>query len=246
MVRSLMGKSYDQEYIKKRTNEIYDALPMDKEQRIACLKERDEIIDLNYTYFGYIANSTYVDNASYEDKFQTAIMSFLGMWWKYKWTPKYRADLSFGVFFKPRLSEEVRRYLTSVPYTTKRTVYSKVAKLLGKPWTEITYDDLSKVQLPAKDMLAVQAVLGASAPADLADCELYLHAIMPDTIDKYQTTAYDSIEELLIQETIDAESKLTNVQLHKIAEMYSLDYSELKALYPKAMETLYKRLHDAL
>lgn len=241
-----MNEKTDPKYVKQRTSEIYDSLPMELEARKACKKERDEIIELNYSFFGYVANSTFVENTTYEDKFQTALASFLTMWWKYKWTPKYRDDLSFAVFFKPRLCEEVRRHLAQVSYTTKRTVSRKAAKLLNKPWTEITYDDLSKIELPAKDMIALQAVLGANSSMDMADCELYLHRQTPEGIEKYQTSSYNSIEELLIQETIEAESKLSDAQLRSIASMYSLEYSEVKLLYPKALETLYKRLHDNL
>ena len=233
----------DKDWIVKRTIELYDSLPMDKEARIACHDVRDEIIELNYTFFGYVASSTFVENVPYEDKFQTALMAFLGMWWKYKWTPKYRDDLSFAVFFKPRLSEEIRRYLSTVSYTQRRTVCMKAAKQLGKPWNSITYEDLSKVNLPADDMLALKCVLGAHMPVDLAECELFIGEESQEKgIEKYQTTMFDTIEELLIQETIEQEAQLTDKQLRNLADLYTLDFDEIKMLYPKALDRLYKRL----
>ena len=232
-------------YIKQRTIELYDSLPMVKDERIKCIAVRDEIIDLNYKFFGYVASSTYADNAQYEDKLQTALMAFLGMWWKYKFAPEYRTDLSFSVFFKPRLSEEIRRYLCSVSNTTRRTVCMKAAKQLGKHWAEITFDDISKVNLPPNDMIALKAVLGANIPADIADFDMYLQSTEPvHTIESYQTTKYYSIEELLIQEMIEKESQLTDKDLSNMADMYGLKYLELKAKYPKALETLYQRLTE--
>ena len=69
---------YTKEYIKQRTQEIYDSLPTELEQRKRCFKERNEIIDLNYSFFGYVASTTFVENTPYEDKLQTAILSFMG------------------------------------------------------------------------------------------------------------------------------------------------------------------------
>ena len=77
---------FTKDYIKSRTQELYDSLPMDLEARKAALDVRDEIIELNYAFFGYIASNTFVDGVEYDDKLQTALMSFMGMWWKYKWT----------------------------------------------------------------------------------------------------------------------------------------------------------------
>ena len=94
----LISDKNSKEYVKQRTIELYDALPMDLEQRKVRYDIRDEIIELNYKFFGYVATSTFVENISYDDKFQTALMAFLGMWWKYKFAPKYRTDLSFAVF----------------------------------------------------------------------------------------------------------------------------------------------------
>ena len=233
---------YTKEYIKQRTQEIYDSLPTELEQRKRCFKERNEIIDLNYSFFGYVASTTFVENTPYEDKFQTAILSFMGMWWKYKWG-KYRADLAFTSFFKLRIAEEVKRRLSTVSYTTRRTLCMKVAKQLNKKWSEVNYDDLSKVSLPVDDMIAIKAVLGASYPADLADHELFLEApSAAPGIEKYHTCMYDTIEELLIQEMIETESRLTDKKLYDMANMYCIPYEELQRKLPLAMEMLYNRL----
>lgn len=242
-----MPKSYDAQYIKTRTIEIYDSLPMEKEARIACKKERDEIIDLNYTFFGYVASSTFIENVAYEDKFQSALLSFMGMWWKYKWTPIYRDDLSFAVFFKPRIAEEIRRFNATVSYTKRRGACMKAAQQLGKAWNEITYEDLSKVTLPADQMLALKSILGANIPVNMSDAELFLHSNRPvQGIEKYQTDEYDTIEELLIQEMIETESQLTERDIKKLSKLYDIPYAELMNAYPKALIVLHKRLCDNL
>ena len=43
------------EYIKQRTLELYAMLPEDEEERKSRLDIRDEIIDLNYKFFGYVS-----------------------------------------------------------------------------------------------------------------------------------------------------------------------------------------------
>lgn len=243
----ISNKKYDKEYIKRRTNELYDQLPMDKEERKIRLDIRDEIIKLNYSFFGYVASNTFVENTTHEDKFQTALLSFMGMWWKYKWTPKYRADLSFTVFFKPRLSEEIRRYLSPVSYTTKRCLCMKAAEQVGKKWTEITYDDLPNVILPPQEMTALKSILGANHSVDLADMEVFLEAPMhQSSIEDYQTTMYNSIEELLIQEMIEQESMLTDRQLKHLANLYTIDFDVLKGALPKALKILHDRLTENL
>ncbi len=238
-------KKQENEYIKLRTDELYNSLPLDKERRIKCLSIRDEIIKLNYPFFGYIASTTFVGNTTYEDKLQTALLAFMKMWWKYKWTPKYRSDLSFSVFFKPRLSEEIRRYLNTISYTTKRSLCMKAAEQLGKAWTSVTYDDLSNITLPAKDMYTLKVILGEKYPLDLSEIETIIEA--PDNhhnIENYQTTKYNSIEELLIQEMIEQESMLTNRDLHNLANLYTIDHEILKSKLPKALDILHKRLTD--
>ena len=230
------------DYIKERTQELYDSLPMDLEQRKACISVRDEIIELNYKFFGYVASSVFSEGVDYEDKLQTAFMSFLGMWWKYKWTPKYRGDLSFAVFFKPRIAEEIRRYLNPVSYTVRRVLCMKVASQLGKKWTEITFDDIKYVDLPQKDILALKAILGSTMPDDISNYDSLVGAEDSSSIDKYQTIEYDSIDEMLIQEMIERESKLTDKELRYLADMLCLDYDTLKERLPIAMNTLYKRL----
>lgn len=242
-----MSNNYSPAYIKQRTIEIYDSLPMEKEKRIACTKERDEIIELNYTFFGYVASTTFIENVPYEDKFQTALMSFLSMWWKYKWTPKYRDDLSFAVFFKPRIAEEIKRYNATVSYTKRRGVCQKAAKQLGKHWSEVTYDDLSKVDLPADQMLALKAVLGAHIPVDMSECEIFLYNDHPESnIEKYRTDKYDTIEEMLIQEMIENESQLSDKHIKKLSGIYDISYAELQAAYQRALKILHKRLTDNL
>lgn len=173
--------AYSIAYIKQRTLEIYDSLPQDKEQRKNCIKERDEIIELNYKFFGYVASHTFINNSSieYEDKFQSCISHFLECWWWYKWkgdeTHKgYRQDLSFAVFFKPRLGEMIERELNEVKYSIRRSLCIEAGDQLNKHWAKVTYDDLKNVKLPVDKMNSLKAIFGSLYIADLSDYQLYL------------------------------------------------------------------------
>ena len=52
------NKKYGKDYIKRRTNELYDLLPTDKEERKKRYDIRDEVIELNYAFFGYVHLNT--------------------------------------------------------------------------------------------------------------------------------------------------------------------------------------------
>ena len=238
-----MNKSYSREYVKRRTAELYDSLPMDLEARKACYAVRDELVEINYQFFKYVASNTFVEGADFEDKLQTALLSFLQMWWKYKWTPKYRADLSFAVFFKPRISEEIQRHLNPVSYTIRRQLCLKVAEQLGKKWTDVTYSDISKVKLSQEDATALCVILGKNMPSDISEYEEFI----PDntqecSTDRYRNRRYDSIEEMLIQEMIERESRLTDMDLFELSDLLTIPIEDLKAALPRAMATLHKRI----
>ena len=57
---------------------------------------------------------------------------------------------------------------------------------------------------------------------------------------------YNSLKDLLIHEMIVSESKLTDNTLLEMADMYGLDFWELKAQLPEAEISLYNQLHDSL
>lgn len=244
---------YSKEYIKQRTLEIYESMPQEKELRMQCLKEREEIIDLNYSFFGYVATHTFINNTSvtYEDKLQSALMHFCECFWWYKWKGDdkhkgYRQDLSFTVFYKPRIGEMIERELNEVKYSIRRSLCMEVGAQIGKHWGQVKYDDLSdpRVQLSADKMNALKAMFGTFYWADLSEHELYIEAPeerkseFDDPSDKY-----DSIEELLIHEMVLNESKLSDNDLREMADMLQLDYRVLKQTLPHAERSLYRRLH---
>ena len=75
---------YSKAYIKQETLRLYSTLTQDPEARQQRLDVRDQIIELNYSFFGYVASHTFVDNVSttYEDKMQSALMHVLECsWW---------------------------------------------------------------------------------------------------------------------------------------------------------------------
>jgi len=246
------GRTTRNEYIKKRTIEIYDSMPQQKELRMKCFKERDEIIDLNYTFFGYVASRTFINNSSitYEDKLQSALMHFCECFWWYRWkgdeTHKgYRSDLSFSVFFKPRIGEMIERELNEVKYSIRRSLCMEAGAQLGKHWGQVKYDDLAKVNLSEDKMLSLKAIFGTLYWADLSTHESYLESNLEvDSPFTHPTDKYDSIEELLIHEMITEECKLSDAKLHEMADMYDLSYIKLKQALPKAESILYYRLHE--
>ena len=121
----------------------------------------------------------------------------------------------------------------------------KVAEQLGKPWTTVKYEDLDNITISSKDMISLKSILGANYSANISDLELLLES--PDNrhnIEDYQTTMYDSIEALLIQEMIEQESMLSDRYLRYLANLYTIDYDILKSTLPKALSTLHTRLTE--
>lgn len=240
------------ETIKAKTLELYAQLPQDKQQRMARTDIRDKVIELNYSFFGYVAAKTFINNQSvtYEDKLQSALLHFCESWWWYKWqgdkTHKgYRTDLSFSVFFAPRIGEMIERELNEVKYSIRRALCMKVGDQLGKHWGHVRYDDLTdpRLHLSVNDMNSLKAIFGSLYLADLEEHEQYI-AAPPDNISEFENLSdkYDSIDELLIHEMVERESKLSDRDLAEIANMLSLDYYILKEALPDAEAELYKRL----
>lgn len=235
--------------IKQETIQLYDQLSMDLEIRKKQYDIRDKILELNYAFFGYVASHKFINNQyiSYEDKLNTAICAWLEMWWKYRWSPKYRSDLSFAVFFKPRITEVMERRLDEVKYSVRRSLCMKVGDQLGKHWAKVTYEDLSnpKLKLSPNNMNALKAIFGSLYSADIEMHQLYIEADKPNMFE-YPTDNYDTIHDFLIHEMICEESKLDDAKLKKMADMYCLDFNELKKELPRAECDLYKQLHDSL
>ena len=240
-----------QDQIKQKTIELYDSLPQDAEERKKRVDVRDQIIELNYSFFGYVAAHTYVNNPyiSYEDKLQSALLHFLECWWWYKYAKKYRTDLSFATFYKPRLSEMIDRELTEVKYSIYRPLKMEVGAQVGKHWAKVTYEDLSdpRVHLPADKMNSLKAIFGSLYIADLADYEMYLSGDTSIHVEHdYWTTKYDTIEGLLIHEMVEKEAKLTDDDLREMSDIYGIEFESLLKYRDKAEFLLYKKLTDNL
>ena len=259
------------EWVKQRTLELYDMLPqanitpnMTKEERQAeidrCLAERnsyqdirDEVIELNYSFFGYVATHTFINNSSisYEDKFQSALFHFCEMWHWFKFAAKYRTDLSFCVFFKLRIGECIERELNEVKYSLRRDLCMKVGEQLGKHWGQVKYEDLSdpRLHLSSENMMSLQAMFGSMYWADLETHALFIEANgFNDTtnIEKLYSDNYDSIEDLIQHEMVEKESKLSDKDLLNLSIMFDIDLTDLKAARSKAEANLYKALRAAV
>lgn len=248
----------DNNEIKQRTLDLYASLPMNKADRMLHTEVRDEVIDLNYSFFGYVATSTFINNSSitYEDKLQSALMHFCECWWWYKWDgtgdPKhkgYRQDLSFTSFYKLRIGEMIERELNEVKYSVRRDLCMEAGKQLGKHWGKVTYDDLKHVEFESdkqgktNKLASLKAIFGSMYIADLETHALFT----PDTRQKTSiidelNDNYNTIEEFLIREMIDNEGRLTDDDLKKLSNDFQIPYDELHRCLPKAE----KMLHDML
>lgn len=235
-----------EEFRKLRTIELYDYLPNTTlEERATYTDIRDAVIELNYTFFGYIASHTFINNSSvsYEDKFQSALTHFCEMWHKFRFAPKYRTDLSFGVFFKLRVGECIERELNEVKYSLRRSLCMEVGDQLGKHWGKVTYDDLKLVDLPPEKMCALQAVFGSMYVADLETHAMFIESKQIDLSDfSAYSDNYDSLTDMLIHEMVTEERDLTEEDLLKLAQMLDIPYEKLKELLPIAKEKLYNQL----
>ena len=243
------------DWIKARTQELYDMLPQTTlAEREAHTDIRDEIIELNYSFFGYIAKNQYVTDpmATYEDKLQSALTNFCDMWAKYKFAPEYRTDLSFAVFFKPRLSECIRRELNTIKYSLRRTICMKAGAQLGKPWTQVTKDDIPNVKLSPQEMRTLEAIFNTQYEAQYD--ENNATQIKPQVaefttacgIDDIYTEQYDELEDLIIHEMIEQECKLSDAYLLKMAEMYGIPYADLEKARPIGEAKLKRQLEESM
>lgn len=238
------------EFRKQRTVELYDYLPQTTlEDRATYLDIRDAIIEMNYTFFGYIAAHKFVNNSyiSYEDKFQSALFHFCELWMKYRYEKgKYRTDVAFGVFFKPRITECMERELDEVKYSLRRALCMEAGNQLGKHWTKVTYDDLKDVDLTYEKKTALQAIFGSMYVADLDTHALFIQSEdkFIESIDHLYTDNYDSIEDMLIREMVDQEKNLEDDDLKKLSDLLCIPFEKLKEILPKAKEKLYNILVD--
>ena len=247
-------KSNQNQTIKDKTMQLYLQLPQVKAERIKRIDIRDKIIELNYSFFGYVASHTFINNPSvtYEDKFQSALMHFCECWWWYQWdgdeTHKaYRKDLSFSSFYRQRVGEMIERELNEVKYSIRRSLCMEVGNQLGKHWGKVSYDDLSQVTLPPEKMNSLKAIFGTLYWADLGTHELYI-----ESDERFSTFEYPNnktcmtVTDVLIKEMCDNESKLSDNDLVRIASKYNLDFWDLKKSLPDAEYILYKKLTDSI
>ena len=236
------------EWVKARTLELYSYLPQTTLEERATYKDiRDEVIRLNYKFFHYVAKNTFVSNTAIddEDKFQSAILHFCKIWPKYQFASQYRTDLSFAVFFKPRLSEEIQRELTTVKYSIERQLKMEAGKQLNKHWAKVEYDDLKDVDLPAQKLQSLKSIFGCMYWADLEVHELYIQSDADTHLDSFEqlySDQYDSVIDLLIHEMIEEESLLDDKTLLRIAEVNSIPFETLREARPEAEEELHRRL----
>ena len=246
------------DWIKARTQELYDMLPQTTlEERNTYTDIRDEIIELNDAFFGYVAKTTYVTDplATYDDKFQSARLNFCQMWAKYKFAQEYRTDLSFAVFFKPRLSECIRRELNTIKYSLRRTVCMKAAAQLGKHWGQITKDDISKVSLSPQEMQTLESIFNVQYDTEYDENSQYRRSAPPQPqaefttisgIETIYTDQYDSLEDLIVHEMIEQECKLDDAYLLKMAEMYDIPFDDLVAARPAGEDKLRRQLEESI
>lgn len=242
------------DWIKARTQELYDMLPQTTlEDRKQHTDIRDEIIRLNYSFFGYVAKETYVTDpmATYEDKLQSALTNFCQMWAKYKFAAEYRTDLSFAVFFKPRLKECIRRELNVIKYSLRRTVCMKAAEQLGKHWGQVTKEDIPKVKMNPQEMRILESIFCTRYDTNYDDSNAVkvkenfaMDFVAPSGIDNIYTEQYDDLEDLIVHEMIECECKLSDAYLLKMSTMYDIPFNELEKARPLGEAKLKYQLEE--
>ena len=239
------------EWIKRYTNILYDQLPQTTlEERATYIDIRDKVIELNYNFFGYVISHKFLNNSyiTYEDKLQACIARFCECWTWYRFEKKYRTDISFTVFYTPRLGEMLERDFNEVQYSLRRTLMMEVGDQIGKHWAKVTYDDLAdpRVHISADHKVSLMAIFGSLYPASEDDISPYLEA--PDEIAKDHgaiddlTDEYDDIVSVLVREMVDKEKRLKTKDINKLAEILSLRPEDLKAKLPLAEQQLYQIL----
>jgi len=254
--------SYDKnEAVKNRTIELYDKLPMTSlEDRKACTDIRDEIIEINYPYFTYLAKKLYVDNpvVTFEDKLQTILSNFCILWpeWRFPKINKYGQyrdykNLSFAVFFKPRLFELSRRELNVIKYSLRRTLCSKAANMLNKDkWADVTKEDIAKLDLPQNELDILERIFNNRYTKDIDKPEtgsvMKSTQLAVDTMEDLYTENYDSVVDLIVHEMIEQESKLSDSHLLKMSNLYTIPYDELLKARPLGEAKLKQKLEDAI
>ena len=230
----------DADWRKQRTLELYDLLPQTTlEERATYTDIRDEVVFLNYTFFGYVASHTYVNNTSvtYEDKVQSALVHFCEIWHKFKYAPQYRTDLSFSVFF------------TTVRYSFERSIKMEAGKQLGKHWSKVEYDDLKNLKMTGQKMQSLQAIFGCMYWADLETHALFIEAPISSEsshVPVLYSNDYDSVVDLLVHEMVEKECLLDNKMLDKISDIQDIPIEELRKARPEAEMKLYKDLQEAI
>lgn len=259
------------EWRKARTIELYSYLPqanltddMTKEERDAEIERalaerfsytdiRDAVVELNYAFFGYIATHTFINNTSitYEDKFQSALTHFLEMWHKYKFAAKYRTDLSFAVFFKPRVGECIERELNEVKYSLRRTLCMEVGALVGKHWGKVSYEDLSDSRvtgvISGAKMESLKAMFGSFYFADLETHALFIPSdCQYSKVGELYSDEYETVVDLLIHEMVEKESKLSDKNLLDLSQLLDIPFNELKDYRPAAEKKLKNYLEQVV
>lgn len=254
----MISDKLSNEEIKSKTLELYSKLPQLKMVRkMECVRWdesthrwlieyqpysypeimsiRDEIIALNYKFFGYIASKKYVNNryAVYEDKLQSVLANFCACWWWYKWKGDYshggyRQDLAFSVFFKPRITEMLEREFDEVKYSVRRSLCIEVAEQLvpKKHWSKVTIEDLSdpNVKLSPDKMNSLKAIFGSLYVTDISEHEEYMagDSRWTSKFDDELDDLYDSWEDLLIRTMVSEERDLTDSDLQQLVETHNI------------------------
>lgn len=240
------------EFRKQRTIELYDYLPQTTlEERAKYTDIRDAVVELNYTFFGYIASHKFVNNTyiSYEDKFQSALSHFLELWPKYRFiTPKYRTDVAFGVFFKPRITECMERELDEVKYSLRRQLCMEAGNQLGKHWAKVTYEDLKDVDLPPEKITALQSIFGSMYVADIDTHAMFIESSSDKFIEPLNlySDEYDSIVDMLVHEMVEREKMLDKQDLKELSELLCIPQETLESLLDKATQKLHQILTERI
>ena len=126
----------------------------------------------------------------------------------------------------------------------------KAAAQLGKHWGQVTKEDLPNVHLAPNEMQILEAIFSTQYDNTYEDNEApkvktgVTDFVVPYGIEGIYTEQYDSLEDLIVHEMIEQESKLDDAYLLKMATMYGIPYCDLEKARPLGEEKLKRKLEE--
>jgi hypothetical protein len=129
----------------------------------------------------------------------------------------------------------------------------KAAAQLGKHWGQVKKEDIPNVKLSPQEMQILESIFNTqyytayednAIPKTESNCQSYF--VVPYGIEGIYTEQYDNLEDLIVHEMIEQESKLDDAHLLKMSQTYGIPFADLVKVRPIGEEKLKKQLEEFL